>query len=203
MSRRPSEADWLSPDIQAAGIERNLRAGEMLFRIGQRTVGLYEIVSGRVKLVRVDRSGHEAVLHNANAGDTLAEASLFSARYHCDAVAATPATVRLYPKAVVLQQLRRSPDVAQSFIAGLAHQVMGLRTQHERPKIRSARERVWHFLVLNVGPDGRTVALPGSLKELAAELGLTHEALYRTLARMAEEGEIKRLDGRIRLTRLV
>lgn len=203
MSRRSSESDWLSPDIKAAGIARKLREGEMLFRIGQRTAGLYEIVSGRVKLVRVDRSGRETVLHNASAGDTLAEASLFSARYHCDAVAATPATVRLYPKAAVLAQLRRSPDAAQSFIARMARQVMGLRTQLARRNIRSARERLRHFLVLNVGADGRTVELPGTLKELAAELGLTHEALYRTLARMAKQGEIRRLDGRIRLSRSI
>jgi len=43
--------------------------------------------------------------------------------------------------------------------------------------------------------------LPGSLKELAVELGLTHEALYRTLARMADNGEIERLEGKIRLSR--
>jgi DNA-binding MarR family transcriptional regulator len=41
--------------------------------------------------------------------------------------------------------------------------------------------------------------LPGTLKELADELGLTHEALYRTLADMATEGEIERLKGKIRL----
>ena len=33
------------------------------------------------------------------------------------------------------------------------------------------------------------------LKRLRADLDLTHEALYRTLARMAAEGEIKRLRG--------
>jgi CRP-like cAMP-binding protein len=40
----------------------------------------------------------------------------------------------------------------------------------------------------------------GTLKDLATELGLTHEALYRTLADMAADGEIERLDGKIKLT---
>jgi hypothetical protein len=35
------------------------------------------------------------------------------------------------------------------------------------------------------------------VKDLAAELGLTHEALYRTLADMSADGEIARLDGKI------
>jgi DeoR/GlpR family transcriptional regulator of sugar metabolism len=42
--------------------------------------------------------------------------------------------------------------------------------------------------------------LRGTLKELAAELGLTHEALYRTLARMAADKEITRTGGIIKLT---
>ena len=73
----------------------------------------------------------------------------------------------------------------------------------ERRKIYSARDRVRHFLALNVGADGRTVALRGTLKELAADLGLTHEALYRTLARMAADGEIKRAGGIITLMRAI
>ena len=69
---------------------------------------------------------------------------------------------------------------------------MALRTRLERRNIHSARDRVRHFLSLNVGADGHTVDLPGTLKELAADLGLTHEALYRTLARMQADGEIER-----------
>lgn len=197
------DSGWLAAEIRSTGIERELKREEALFRSGQRTVGLYEILRGKVRLSRVDRSGREAILHNATAGDTFAEASLFSGIYHCDAIATTAARVRLYPKAAVLNELRRSPDVARAFMAGLARQVMGLRTQLERRNIRSARERVRHFLVLNVGADGRTVEVPGRLKELAAGLGLTHEALYRTLGRMAAEGEIKRFNGKIRLSRFL
>jgi DNA-binding phage protein len=44
------------------------------------------------------------------------------------------------------------------------------------------------------------VTLRQTLKDVAAEIGLTHEALYRTLAEMSVDGEIERLDGEIRLT---
>jgi DNA-binding phage protein len=43
----------------------------------------------------------------------------------------------------------------------------------------------------------------GTLKQLAADLGLTHEALYRTLARMAADGEITRNGTVIRIERTV
>jgi len=196
-------ADWLTPTLSAAGIERTLKAGQTLFRRGQRTAGFYEVISGSVRLVRVDRAGREAVLHVAAAGETLAEASLFAPAYHCDAIAMTAAMVRLYPKALVLAEFERNREAAQAFMAMLALQVVNLRTRLEQRNIHSARDRIWHYLALNAGADGRTVKLTGTLKNLAVELGLTHEALYRTLAEMAAAGEIERLKGKIRLLRPV
>jgi CRP/FNR family transcriptional regulator, dissimilatory nitrate respiration regulator len=194
-------ANWLTRTVQAAGIERALKAGQVLFRTGDRTTGLYEVMTGNVRLVRVDRAGREAVLHVAVAGETLAEASLFAAAYHCDAIATTDAVVRLYPKAMVLAEFERNSKAAQAFMAMLARQVMNLRTRVELRNIHSAQDRVRHYLVINAGADGCTVILPGTVKDLANELGLTHEALYRTLADMAAVGEIKRLKGKIRLAK--
>ncbi|MBR0970435.1 MULTISPECIES: Crp/Fnr family transcriptional regulator [Bradyrhizobium] len=194
-------ADWLSRNVRIAGVERALKAGEVLFRSEQRTVGLYEVITGKLRLVRVDRAGREALLHVAVAGETLAEASLFAPAYHCDAIATTNAVVRLYPKAIVLTEFERNPETAQAFMAMLARQVMKLRTRVEQRNIHSARDRVRHYLALNTGADGRNVKLTGTLKDLAGELGLTHEALYRTLADMAAAGEIERLKGKIRLSK--
>jgi CRP/FNR family transcriptional regulator, dissimilatory nitrate respiration regulator len=194
-----SERDWLPAAVRAASVERTLKAGELLFRQGSRTVGLYEVVKGKVRLVRVDRAGREAVLHSASAGETFAEASLYSPTYHCDAIATTNAVVRLYPKAAILAEFQRNPKAAGAFMAMLARQIMTLRTTLEQRNISSARDRIRHYLAVNLGQDGRSVALPGTLKELAANLGLTHEALYRTLAKMQEDGEVERRKGTIRL----
>jgi CRP/FNR family transcriptional regulator, dissimilatory nitrate respiration regulator len=196
-------ADWVSTAIRDAAVERTLGAGQTLFRSGGRTVGLYEVLNGRVRLARVDRSGREAVLQVATAGNTLAEASLFSSTYHCDAIASTKAVVRLYPKAIVLAEFGRNQKLAQAFAVMLARQVMALRTRLEQRNIHSARDRVRHFLAINADTTGRTVSLSGTLKDPAAELGLTHEALYRTLAKMAADGEIERRNGKIRLVKSV
>jgi len=193
--------DWLPAAACLKAVERKLKAGEPLFHLGDRTRGLYEVVSGRVRLSRMDRAGHEVMLYVAGAGDTIAEASLYSPAYHCDAIASTDALVRLYPKAAVLDAFARDRNAAQAFTATLARQVMNLRTRIEQRNIRSARERVRHFLALNAGADGRSVELRGTLKDVAAELGLTHEALYRTLAALEKAGEIRRTRGKIALLR--
>jgi len=193
--------EWLSARVRAGAIDRRVKAGQALFHSGDKAVGLYEVLKGMLRLVRVDRRGREAVLQSASTGDTMAEASLFASTYHCDAIATTETTVRLYPRALLLAELRRDQKLAHAFTAMLARQVMELRARLERRNIHSARDRIRHFLTVNAGADGRTVAMPGTLKDLAVDLGLTHEALYRALARMAADGEIKRSTGVFRLTR--
>lgn len=189
--------DWLPATVQAVGVERVLAPGQALFRLGDPTAGIYEVLQGEVQMVRVDASGRETILYVASASEIFAEAALFSPVYRCDALTKTGATVRLYPKAKVLSAFRQNPQAAEAFMAILAREIMHLRTRLEQRNIRSARDRVRHFLAFNTGTDGRTVLLRGTLKDLAGELGLTHEALYRALADLAAEGEIKRSKNKI------
>jgi CRP-like cAMP-binding protein len=115
-----SSSNWLSASLRAAAVERSLLAGQTLFRAGGRTTGLYEVVTGRVRLTRLDRSGREAILQAAGPADKFAEASLFSAAYHCDAIATTEAVVRFHPKPILLTELERNPKLLLAFSATLA-----------------------------------------------------------------------------------
>lgn len=189
--------EWLPQNLEKLGRERSLSRGEILFRKDDATVGIYEIEEGQVRLSRIDQTGREVILHVAGAGDLIAEASLFSKVYHCDAVAVTDARARLYPKEALLTEFRRNPEAAEAFASRLAHELMALRTRLELRNIRSARERLLNYLALNAGADGRTMALKGTVKDLAAELGLTHEALYRTLGQLEAEGTIVRTKDKI------
>jgi CRP-like cAMP-binding protein len=195
--------DWIPATVRTAASDRKLKAGATLFRRGDKPLGLYEVITGSVRLARVDRVGHEIVLHVAAPGETLAEASLFSAQYHCDAITSSNATVRLYPKRELLAAFEKNPKAMKAFAGTLARLVMDLRTRLEQRNIRSARDRVRHFLALNVDPDGRSLQWRGTLKDLAAELGLTHEALYRTLAALENSGEIRRKGKAITLSKRV
>ena len=190
--------EWLPAKIQNSGIERRLIAGQMLFDQGDAAVGVYEVVSGKVRQARVDPEGRDVVVI-AGPGEMIAEASLFSRTHDCAATAVTNAVVRLYRKAFLLAQLERDPQAALSFMATLVEQILNLRIRLERRSIPSARDRVRHYLTSNAGGRERTVALPSTLKDLAVELGLTHETLYRTLSEMSADGEIARLSGKIRL----
>jgi CRP-like cAMP-binding protein len=172
-----------------------------LFRQGDKTFAIFEIEQGRLRLVRHTIDDRAVVLHTAREREFFAEAALFADAYHCDAVAAVASRVRAYPKRQMLATFRADPAVAERFMSVLAHQIHTLRNRLEERNIRSARERVMHHLVLAAGADGRTVRVDGTLIDLAAEIGLTREVLYRTLAALEKAGDIARTASGINLRR--
>lgn len=176
----------------AAIRERDLAKDERLFRQGDPTSAIFEVESGCLRLLRRTVDDHLVTLHTARAGDLLGEAALFSEVYHCDALAAVPSRVRVYPKAVLLSALRSDPFLYEAFAARLARQLQAVRARLELRNIRSARDRLLQYLRLSVGSDGRSITLDGQLQDLAADVGLTREAVYRTLATLEAEGVIVR-----------
>ena len=180
---------------------RSLARNEVLFRQGDKVTAIYFVEAGRLRLERRTFDGRLLVLATTPAGEFFVEAALFSETFHCDAVATEPSEVRVYPKAAVLNALRADPANALSFLAQMARQVMGLRQRLELMRVRSAKERVMLYLELKAGPEGRSVDLRSPLQDVASELGLTREALYRTLASLERAGAIERAGACIVLKR--
>ena len=194
--------DWIPPPLRDGAPIRELAAGETLFRQGDAAGAIFGLESGRVRLIRHTIDDHRVALHTARAGELFAEAALFSDVYHCDAVADAASRVRILSKAKLLAAFAHDLDLATRFMAVLARQVMALRTRLEQRSIRSARARVLQHLI-RTADDRRTVHLEGRLLDLAAEIGLTHEVLYRTLAALEREGLIARDKDTITLLRSV
>jgi len=182
---------------------RSLARNEALFRQGEKVTAIYFVEAGRLRLERQTFDGRSLVVGTTSSGKFFVEAALFADIFHCDAVATEPSQVRVYPKVAVVDALRADPANAISFLSLVAHQVIELRHRIEIMKVRSAKERVMLYLDLNAGPDGGTVELRGQLQDIAGELGLTREVLYRTLASLEQAGAIERNDARILLKRSI
>jgi CRP/FNR family transcriptional regulator, dissimilatory nitrate respiration regulator len=191
--------DALSPTLEAGSVVRVLGPGELLFRQGGPAAAIYKVESGRLRLMRRTSDDHLVILHTARRGEFFAEASLFAKAYHCDAVAAARSSIRVYPKEIVLEALRTDPALAQVFMARLARQLQEVRARLELRNIRSARERVLQYLRLHADVDRRRIEIEGQLQDIAAEIGLTREALYRTLAALEAEGHLTRTETTILL----
>lgn len=147
---------------------------------------MFYVTAGELRLVRRSSSGDEIVLQRTRGG-FLAEASLDQPAYHCDAIVAEAAEVLAIPRRHFADALC---DTAfrRVWSSHLTNELRHVRARAERLSLKTARERIIHFIEAE-GVNGR-LRLDYSRKTWAAELGLTHEALYRTIARLAADGEL-------------
>ncbi len=198
-----SSLDWLPLAVRRGSVVHELAVGETLFRQGDAARAIFELESGRLRLLRQTVENHMVLIHTAKTGELFAEAALFSPTYHCDAVAAVPSRVRAFSKRNILSAVRSDARLAERFMAVLAGQLQITRSRLEQRNIRSARHRLLHYLALAAGSDGRTVQVTGTLMDVASDIGLTHEALYRTLAALEKQGVLKRARSEIVLRKIL
>jgi CRP-like cAMP-binding protein len=196
---RLSDERWAAliraqPELAAVPARLKLHASELrvarsdtLCRIGSRPRRMLFLLQGDIRLVRWARNGAEIVLQRATGG-FIAEASLESPRYHCDIVAARDARLLAFPIEPFRAALLEDERFRSFWINRLASEVRALRARCERLSLRSAADRIEHCIEAE-GKDGR-LELRQTRKAWAAELGLTHEALYRALAGLARAGRL-------------
>ncbi len=171
---------------------RPLAAREVLFDQGDVASGLYCLTRGRLRLERHLPRGVALTVGVLQAPSLVGEASLFVDRVHCRAVAETRAEVTWLPRNEALRLLEE-PATAKLFVEHLAGEVRDLRSRLELQNVRPATERVLAYLQLRA--EGGQQRTERSLAAIAAEIGLTPEAMYRTVRKLQSEGRVRR-DGR-------
>lgn len=176
----------LSENFRSSLCTKNLSSNETLFRTGDRPTRIFFVDRGEIRLIRVAREGGVLVMQRITKG-FLAEASLDADAYHCDAVAAGPTQVTSIPIGIFRNALHDA-EVSMTWTRLLATEVIRLRSVAERLTLKSAAERILHYIEFD-GKDGRLL-LVQTQKAWAGELGLSHEALYRTLKVLRSNGKI-------------
>jgi CRP/FNR family transcriptional regulator, dissimilatory nitrate respiration regulator len=170
---------------------------QTVFRTGDPVDAVYRVITGEVHLLRHAPDGATIIIHRARRGDFFAEASLFSNHYHCDAVCVQAGQCMRLQADVLRQSLANDPGFALEWIATLSRNLRRQRASQERMALRSTRARIVHYLV-DRGEDGVVVRDQPFIR-WAEELGVSHEALYRTLASMEKEGILARDGSKLRL----
>lgn len=152
--------------------------GATLFHAGDAPTALYRVTKGRVLLRRSLTDGATITLQDAFPGDVVAEASAYSAHYHCSAVAAGETEARALPMTAFRACISRDPLLAAGWAAHLARAVQSARFGIEVRSLPTVRARLDAWL-----SDGRALPEKGHMQEVAAEIGVSREALYRELSR--------------------
>lgn len=172
-----------------------LKTNEYLFRIGDRIRFLYYIEKGSIKLERITKEGKEVITAFYRTNNYVAEASLFNETYHCRAISTGNSILSRYPKNQILTLFAEEPYLAVDYSSILARGIRSLREQLEFINILDAEERLLNFISSRCKDN--VFQIPGSLKNLAAQIGLTHETLYRKLNVLSKKGIIEKSEKTI------
>ena len=192
----PELAELLPPGLRALCREATAAKGTRLFTEGKAPTWMFYVTHGEIALIRNGVDGETAYLQRQRLG-FVAEASLLSDRYHCNADALVNSSLIKVPIPALKDWLGKDAQFSLRWIKMLSAEVRRIRMQNERLALPTIRARILHLL--NTGNQGTVFQVQGSLKLMAQELAVSHEALYRGLAALEKEGKIIRQDQLIRI----
>ncbi|KNG95698.1 hypothetical protein ATO11_02960 [Pseudaestuariivita atlantica] len=161
--------------------------GARLFRFDDPVTRMYLVEEGRIDLVRHTRSGAALTLSQYRAGEVVAEAAAYAMAYHCDGVAAGETHLRWLTVQGFLDRLDATPDAARDWSRHLARSLQSARMSAEIRSLATVADRLDAWL-------GEAGEMPekGRYQEVAAQIGVSREALYRELSRRRRGATVPR-----------
>ena len=190
--------------VAARVVRRRFPARGLLFRAGEPGEGLWIVERGRVVVYRAARDGKEQILHEREAGQSLAEVPLFDGGpYPAHARAEEDSVVLFLSRDDFRELYRAEPRLADAVIRELGGRLRRAVGLIEKISLRDVPSRVGLTLLEVAGGKGRSVRSPFNLpmtqSRLAERLATTRESVARALKTLRDEGFIEQEGGRIRI----
>ena len=164
------------------GRECEFAVGASVFHLGDPVRLVHFVRRGTIHLVRHQDDGAALILQRAGAGSILAEASVYSESYHCDARAETVAATWAVARKDFRSCLEAKPEAYRAWAQHLAHEVQRARLHAEILSMKTVAAGLSAWMCWNG-------ALPkkGEWRRIADEIGVSPEALYREIAKRATD----------------
>lgn len=182
------------PDgLKRLGHLKMFQKGEILFTPQEEAEGFYSVVSGEIRIYKMDEQGREVEVVRLGPGGFLGEAIVFvSEVYTVFAQAVSDSQLLFFAKHEIDKEMQADPDLAKFFIRLLAKKCVVLSNRIESLELRTVRQRLIQYLLANCKGDKKCVVeLKIKKTDLAKILGTISETLSRNLKQMQEEGLIE------------
>ena len=183
------------------------KKNQIIFLEGEAYIGFYIVLSGGVKVYKLNGDGDEIVLHELSPFRSFAESSLFSgSRFYTSCAQALEDSTLLYvPSTEFASLLGKNPALAIRVSEAFAVRLMELNQRIDQ-LASSVEGRVARYL-LNEIQLNNSVKLPEPFfnlmipkKDLAGHLGIASETLSRTLRKLKEDKIIREVSKKIFVT---
>jgi CRP/FNR family transcriptional regulator, cyclic AMP receptor protein len=181
--------------LAAACRSRRFKRGEILFHEGDPANALLLLLSGQVKILRVNDDGEERILHVLGPGEYLGELSLVDgAPRSATAQALEPVEALALHREDFLALIERHPSAALAVMSGLAGMVRRLSDQVQDDAALDAPGRIAKTLLnlaLRYGdttPEGTRLTVRLTQQELAQMVGVTRVSVNKHLGWFQDRG---------------
>ena len=177
---------------------RRLRLGhhQVLYRQDMPAHHFFYVISGRLRLYRLDASGVDRTLDSIAPGDCFAETMVYAdpQQYACYAEALKNSEVLMIPIRAYQDLLALNPDYAQAALRHFAMRAVSRFHDLEIMTVQNARDRLIRYLIDllpgNAG-EGAEVELPLPKCLVASRLAMQPETFSRILADLKSNGLIR------------
>ncbi len=181
---------------------RDFEKNQLIFLEGDKGIGFYINVDGRVKIFKLSPEGKEHILHIFGPGEPYGEVPVFSGKtYPANAASIDASRSLFFPRDAVVALLAKNPAIALNMLAVLSMRLRQFTVAVENLSLKEVPGRLAaHLLMLSLEQEKKdrvVLNIPKTL--LASLLGTIPETLSRILSRMAAQNLIEVQGRSIRL----
>ncbi len=183
---------------------RHFKKNQVIYYEGDKGNGLYLLISGKVKSIKLAEDGRELMTGIYNADDYIGVNAMLLNEAHADtATALEESSLCLIPKDVLEQLLHQYPDVARGFIKLLSHEVREKEDQLLQMAYHSVRKKMAETMVRLHGQqvEGKE-SFKITREDLAAMTGMATETVSRTISDFKDEALIAKKGSEITIVNL-
>ena len=175
---------------------QKLSDGQLLFNQSDKVTSFYLVVSGKIKLFRMSLDGQEKIIEIVKAGETFAEALIFTNQIgYPVSSAALSDTILISINANNFQEmLRGSTETCLLMLGSLSFHLRKLIKEIDTITLHSGTCRVASYLIQEMSEDKNNFTLDTAKNVIAARLSVKPETFSRIIKDLKNQG-ILTIDG--------
>jgi CRP-like cAMP-binding protein len=178
--------------ISAATIQQTYETGQYIFMEGDPCIGLYVVVAGWLRAVKISATGREQVIRIVGPGEAFNEVGVLTGGVNVISVEALEsATVIIIQRELLLDLVDRYPTLAKSIINNLAQRVLYAMNLVVDLSLHSVECRLARFLLEHAQEDLLNRKSWATQATIAARIGTVPVVINRAFRAFVEDNLIE------------